>query len=117
VSVAHPWANDQVERANGLILDELKKRLYNENNKKGCKWIHELSLVVWGLHTQPSKATGQSPFFLVYGQKLSSLRTSCGSLKDWRCMNKVKLIWQDIWSLIQQKNSDATPCYSQLATY
>jgi IS30 family transposase len=25
VSVAHPWANGQVERANGLILDGLKK--------------------------------------------------------------------------------------------
>jgi hypothetical protein len=24
-------------------------------------------LVVWGLHTQPSKATGQSLFFLIYG--------------------------------------------------
>ena len=28
VSVAHPRANGQVERANGMILDALKKRLY-----------------------------------------------------------------------------------------
>jgi hypothetical protein len=69
VSVARPWANGQVERANGLILDGLKNRLYNENNKKGGKWIDEISSVVWGLRTQPSKATGQSPFFLVYGSK------------------------------------------------
>jgi IS30 family transposase len=27
VSVAHPWANGQVERANGMIIDGLKKRL------------------------------------------------------------------------------------------
>jgi hypothetical protein len=67
--VAHPWANGQVERANALILDGLKKRLYDENNKKGGKWINEISSVVWGLRTQPSKATGQSPFFLVYGSK------------------------------------------------
>ena len=58
VSVAHPWANGQVERANDPILDGLKKRLYDANNKKGGKWIHELPLVIWGLHTQPSKATG-----------------------------------------------------------
>jgi hypothetical protein len=64
--VAHPWANGQVERANGLILDGLKKWLYEKNNKKEGKWINEISLVVWGLRTQPSKATGQSPFFLVY---------------------------------------------------
>ena len=28
VSVAHPRANCQVERTNGMILDALKKRLY-----------------------------------------------------------------------------------------
>jgi transposase InsO family protein len=33
VSVAHPRANGQVERANGMILDALKKRLYKENKK------------------------------------------------------------------------------------
>jgi hypothetical protein len=26
--------------------------------------------VVWGLRTQPSKATGQTPFFLVYGSEV-----------------------------------------------
>ena len=25
--------------------------------------------MVWGLRTQPSKATGQSPFFLTYGSE------------------------------------------------
>jgi hypothetical protein len=69
VIVAHPWANGQVERTNGLILDGLKKRLYDENSKKGSKWINKISSVVWGLRTQPSKATRQSPFFLVYGSE------------------------------------------------
>jgi hypothetical protein len=52
-----------------MIIDGLKKRLYDENSKKGGKWIHELPHVVWGLRTQPSKATGQTPFFLVYGSE------------------------------------------------
>jgi hypothetical protein len=65
VPLAHLWANGQVERANGLILDGLKKRLYDENSKKGGKWIDEISSIIWGLCTQPSKATRQSPFFLV----------------------------------------------------
>jgi hypothetical protein len=69
VSVAHPRANGQVARANSLILDGLKKRLYGENNKKSGKWINEISSVVWGLCTQPSKATRESPFFLVYGSE------------------------------------------------
>jgi hypothetical protein len=69
VLTAHPRANGQVEHANSLILDGLKKRLYDENSKKGGKWINEISSVVLGLRTQPSKAIGQSPFFLVYESK------------------------------------------------
>jgi hypothetical protein len=41
-----------------MIIEGLKKTLYDENNKKGAKWIHELPHVIWGLRTQPSKATG-----------------------------------------------------------
>jgi hypothetical protein len=52
-----------------LILDRLKKRLYDENSKKDGKWINKISSVVWELRTQPSKATCQSPFFLVYGSE------------------------------------------------
>jgi hypothetical protein len=70
VSVAHPKANGQVERANGLIIDGLKKRLYDENSKKGGKWVHELPHIIWGLRIQPSKATGQTTFFLVYGSEV-----------------------------------------------
>jgi hypothetical protein len=67
VSVAHPRANGQVERANGMVLDALKKRLHDATNSKGGKWIKELPNALWGLHTQPSKLTGQTPYFLVYG--------------------------------------------------
>jgi hypothetical protein len=69
VSVAHPQANGQVERANGMVLDALKKRLHDAANTKGGKWIKELPNALWGLCTQPTKPTGQSPYFLVYGSK------------------------------------------------
>jgi hypothetical protein len=62
VSVAHP-------RANGMVLEALKKRLHDVANSKGGKWIKELPNALWGLRTQPSKPTGQSPYFLVYGSK------------------------------------------------
>jgi hypothetical protein len=42
VSVAHPRANGQVERANGMVLDALKKRLHDAATSKGGKWIKEL---------------------------------------------------------------------------
>jgi transposase InsO family protein len=65
--VAHPMMNWQVERANGMILQGLKLRIYNELNKFGKRWMKELPSVVWSLRTTPSRATGFSPFFLVYG--------------------------------------------------
>jgi hypothetical protein len=65
-SVTHLEANRQVERANGLILAGLKPRLYEELEGYGSKWIEELLKVVWGLHTQVSRETRYSPFFLVY---------------------------------------------------
>jgi hypothetical protein len=68
-SVAHPEANGQVDRANGLILAGLKPRLYEELEDYGSKWIKELPKVVWGLHTQVRRANGYSHFFLVYGSE------------------------------------------------
>jgi transposase InsO family protein len=66
-AVAHPMTNGQVERANGMILQGLKPRIYNDLNKFGRRWMKELSSVVWSLRTTPSRATGFTPFFLVYG--------------------------------------------------
>jgi transposase InsO family protein len=66
-AVAHPMTNGQVERANGMILQGLKPRIYNDLNKFGRRWMKELPLVVWSLRTTPSRATGFTPFFLVYG--------------------------------------------------
>jgi ribonuclease HI/transposase InsO family protein len=66
-AVAHPMTNGQVERANGMILQGLKPRIYNNLNKFGKRWMKELPSVVWSLRTTPSRATGFTPFFLVYG--------------------------------------------------
>jgi hypothetical protein len=51
VSMVHPRANGQVERANGMILDALKKRLYRENDKAPSRWLKELPAMVWVLCT------------------------------------------------------------------
>jgi hypothetical protein len=67
VAVAHPMTNGQVERANGMILRGLKPWIYHDLNKFGKQWMKELPSVVWSLRTTPSRATGFTPFFLVYG--------------------------------------------------
>jgi hypothetical protein len=65
--VAHPMTNGQVERANDMILQGLKPRIYNNLNKFGRRWMKELPSVVWSMRTTLSRATGFTPFFLVYG--------------------------------------------------
>jgi len=44
VLVAHPRANGQVERANRMIIDALKKR--TENDRAPGRWMKELPAVV-----------------------------------------------------------------------
>jgi transposase InsO family protein len=62
-AVARPQTNDQVERANGMILQGLKPRIFDQLNKSSRKWLQELPAVVWSLRTTPSRATGFTPFF------------------------------------------------------
>jgi hypothetical protein len=52
-----------------MVLEALKKRLHDAANTKGGKWIKELPNALWGLRTLPTKPTGQSPYFLVYGSE------------------------------------------------
>jgi transposase InsO family protein len=55
-TMAHLRANGQVERANGLILDALRKKVFDKSEKLAGKWISELPYVIWSLRTQPSQA-------------------------------------------------------------
>jgi hypothetical protein len=50
-----------------MVLDALKKWLHDAANSIGGMWIKELPNALWGPRTQPSKPTGQSTYFLVYG--------------------------------------------------
>jgi hypothetical protein len=68
-SVAHPRCNGQVERANGMVLQALKDRIFDDASNYASRWLAELPHVILGLRTQVSSVTGFSPFFLDYGSE------------------------------------------------
>jgi len=68
-TVAHPKTNGQVERANGMILQGLKPRIFNRLDMFGKRWLKELLAVIWSLRSSRSRATGFTPFFMVYGSE------------------------------------------------
>jgi hypothetical protein len=69
LAVAHPKTNGQVEHANGMVLQGLKPRIFDRLNEHGKKWATELPSVLWSLRTMPSRPTGFTLFFLVYGSE------------------------------------------------
>jgi transposase InsO family protein len=68
-AVAHPQMNGPVERANGMILQGLKPRIFNRLNKFGRRWVAEHPTFLWSLRTTPSRAIGFTPFFMDYGSE------------------------------------------------
>jgi hypothetical protein len=68
-SVAHPWCNSQVERANDMVLQAFKDRIFDDASHYATRWHAELPHVIWGLRTQVSSVTRYSSFFLVYGSE------------------------------------------------
>ena len=45
-AVAHPRTNGQVERANGMLLQGLKPRIFNWLNKFSARWVAKLPVVL-----------------------------------------------------------------------
>jgi hypothetical protein len=71
-----------VEHANAEIIKGLKTRTYDGLKKHDKKWIDELPCALWGNRTSPSRATGETPFFMVYGtEAVLSPEVTMGSLR------------------------------------
>ena len=66
-SVAHQRSNGQAERANAEVLRGLRTKTFDRLHKSGRRWIDELPAVLWSIRTTPNRATGQTPFSIVYG--------------------------------------------------
>ena len=66
-SVNHLMTNENVERANGIILQGIKTQIFDRLNAYDKKWAQEVPIVLWSMRTTSSHAMGETPFFLVYG--------------------------------------------------
>jgi hypothetical protein len=70
-----------VERANAKILKGHKTHTYDNLKKHGKKWIDELPYALWGNRASPCRATGDTPFFMVYGaEAVLAPKVTMGSL-------------------------------------
>ena len=69
-SVAHPRSNGQVERANAEVLRGLKTKAFDRLKASGTGWTDQVPTVLWSLRTTASRATGETPFSLVYGTEV-----------------------------------------------
>ena len=65
-SVKHPQSNGFIERANGIILQGISRRLHDR--PKG-KWVEELTSVIWSHNTSESRATKFTPFKLLFEEE------------------------------------------------
>src|SRR5438105_3810862 len=50
-----------------MVLQGVKSRIFDRLKPYAGMWAKELLSVLWALRTSPSRATGESPFFLTYG--------------------------------------------------
>src|SRR5438132_12756535 len=52
-----------------MVLQGVKSRVFDRLKPYAGKWARELPSVLWALRISPSRATGESPFFLTYGSE------------------------------------------------
>ena len=52
-----------------MVLQGIKPRIFNRLKPYAGKWVQDLPSILWSLRTTPSRATGCTPFFLVYGSE------------------------------------------------
>src|SRR5437773_5268856 len=53
-----------------MVLQGVKSRVFDRLKPYTGKWARELPSVLWALRTSPSRATGESLFFLTYGSEV-----------------------------------------------
>ena len=108
-SVAYPQSNGAVERANGQIMQGIKTRVFDQLVKRSGAWVQELPSVLWAVRTTASRATGETPFFLVFGAEAMlppELKIRSTRVDTYNDSNQEQLRADDI-NLLEEKRNQA----------
>ncbi|KAM0886071.1 hypothetical protein ACQ4PT_029946 [Festuca glaucescens] len=106
-SAAHPQTNGQVEKANGLICNGLKKRLLAPLERAKSAWVEELPSVLWSLRTTPNAATQETPLFLVHGAEavlLVEITHEAPRVSDYEEVASTKALEDDVDALDEARD-------------
>nr|ADB85436.1 putative retrotransposon protein [Phyllostachys edulis] len=106
-SVAHPQSNGAVERANSQIMRGIKTRVFDQLIKRSGAWVQELPSVLWAIRTTTSRATGETPFFLVFGAEAMlppELKIRSTRVETFTDSNQEQLRADDINLLEERRN-------------
>ena len=102
-----PTAVGAVERANGQIMHGIKTRVFDQLVKRSGAWVQELPSVLWAVRTTPSRATGETPFFLVFGAEAMlppELKIRSTRVEAFNDSNQEQLRADDIHLLEEKRN-------------
>ncbi|XP_061360749.1 uncharacterized protein LOC133304716 [Gastrolobium bilobum] len=83
-SVEHPQSNGQAEVANKVIVNGLKKRMFDAEES----WVQQLYFVLWGYRTSTQTAIGETPYRLTYGCE-AMIPVEVGE-PSWRRLNSLE---------------------------
>jgi transposase InsO family protein len=106
-SVAHPQTNGQVEKANGLIYNGIKKRLLAPLERAKGAWVDVLPSVLRSLRTTPNTATQETPFFLVHGAEAMlpvEITHEAPRVTEYEEVEATKALEDDVDALDEERN-------------
>ena len=108
----HPEGNGQVERFNSTLFAMLRTL---SENKKSC-WSHHVSKVVHAYNCTRNKATGSSPFYLLFGRSphlpvdlIFNTSQPSTQAKHKEFVEEWKEAMQPAYKLASEKISKSTP--------
>ena len=109
---AYPQGNGQAGAVNKVIVNGLKKRLYDAKGR----WVEELPHVLWTYRTTLRRSTGETPFSMTYGaETVIPLETNFPTLKtNTFCPNANNELLEKSLDLIEERRERAM---IQLAYY